>query len=105
MLIAAGAMEGLIYYLVNFIPSSIPGKIYRIKNSIIILFKLVQQPTLIRSKSKDDDKRIKEEQIRCESDLKRVYIYASRAIQTQDQTNLNRYALVKGRRKNFISNI
>jgi len=27
MLIAAGAMEGLIYYLVNFIPSSTPGKI------------------------------------------------------------------------------
>jgi hypothetical protein len=28
MLIAAGAMEGLIYYLVNFTPSSIPaGKI------------------------------------------------------------------------------
>jgi hypothetical protein len=32
MLIAAGAMEGLIYYLVNFIPSSIPGKIYRERN-------------------------------------------------------------------------
>lgn len=27
--------------------------------------------------------------------MKRVYLYASRAIQTQDQTNLNRYALVK----------
>jgi hypothetical protein len=27
MLIAAGAMEGLIYYLVNFVPSSIPGRI------------------------------------------------------------------------------
>jgi hypothetical protein len=27
MLIAAGAMEGLIYYLVNFTPSSVPGKI------------------------------------------------------------------------------
>ncbi|CAF4572133.1 unnamed protein product, partial [Rotaria magnacalcarata] len=79
MLVAAGAMEGLIYYLVNFVPSAIP----------------VAQPTLIRNKSKDDEKRIKEEQIRCESDLKRVYIYASRAIQTQDQTNLNRYALVK----------
>ncbi|CAF0848203.1 unnamed protein product, partial [Adineta ricciae] len=79
MLIAAGAMEGLIYYLYNFVPSSTP----------------VQQPSLTRTKSKDDDKRIKEEQIRCESDLKRVYIYASRAIQTQDQTNLNRYALVK----------
>ncbi|CAF3445904.1 unnamed protein product, partial [Rotaria sp. Silwood2] len=26
---------------------------------------------------------------------KRIYIYATRAIQTQDQTNLNRYALVK----------
>ncbi|CAF1236923.1 unnamed protein product [Rotaria sordida] len=79
MLIAAGAMEGLIYYLVNFVPSSIP----------------VQQSTLNRNKTKEDEKRIKEEQIRCESDLKRVYIYASRAIQTQDQTNLNRYALVK----------
>jgi hypothetical protein len=32
MLIAAGAMEGLIYYLVNFVPSSIPSKIYRIEN-------------------------------------------------------------------------
>jgi hypothetical protein len=60
-------------------------------------FDLVQQPTLVRTKSKEDDKRVKEEQIRCESDLKRVYIYASRAIQTQDQTNLNRYALVKGK--------
>jgi hypothetical protein len=27
MLIAAGAMEGLIYYLVNFVPSPTPGKI------------------------------------------------------------------------------
>ncbi len=26
MLIAAGAIEGLTYYLVNFTPSSIPGK-------------------------------------------------------------------------------
>ncbi len=26
MLIAAGAIEGLTYYLVNFIPSSTPGK-------------------------------------------------------------------------------
>ncbi len=59
------------------------------------LLMLVQQSTIIRSRGRDDDKRVKEEQIRCESDLKRVYIYASRAIQTQDQTNLNRYALVK----------
>jgi len=65
------------------------------------LILIVQQPTLIRSKSKEDDKRQKEEQIRCESDLRRVYIYASRAIQTQDQTNLNRYALVKGKKQKF----
>ncbi len=65
------------------------------------LILIVQQPTLIRSKSKEDDKRLKEEQIRCESDLKRIYIYASRAIQTQDQTNLNRYALVKGKKQKF----
>lgn len=58
----------------------------------------VQQLSLVRTKSKDDDKRVREEQIRCESDLKRIYLYASRAIQTQDQTNLNRYALVKGRK-------
>jgi hypothetical protein len=50
----------------------------------------------VRNKTNDNDKRFREEQIRCESDLKRIYIYASRAIQTQDQTNLNRYALVKG---------
>ena len=55
--------------------------------------------TTVRSKSKEDEKRFNEERIRCESDLKRVYIYAARAIQTQDQTNLNRYALVKGRAK------
>ncbi|CAF1316968.1 unnamed protein product [Adineta steineri] len=79
MLIAAGAMEGLIYYLVNFTPSSTT----------------VQQTPLIRTKSKETDKHIQEQQIISESDLKRVYIYASRAIQTQEQTNLNRYALVK----------
>lgn len=60
-----------------------------------ILIELVSQTNVIRSKTKEDDKRAKEEQIRSESDLKRVYLYASRAIQTQDQTNLNRYALVK----------
>ena len=53
----------------------------------------------MRSKLKEDEKRFNEERIRSESDLKRVYIYAARAIQTQDQTNLNRYALVKGRTK------
>ncbi len=75
-------------------------KFNKTKNLLIFIFIcIVQQTTLIRHKSKEDDKRIKEEQIRCESDLKRVYIYASRAIQTQDQTNLNRYALVKGKRK------
>lgn len=62
---------------------------------LISPIQLAVQPSLIRTKSKEDDKRAKEEQIRCESDLKRVYLYASRAIQTQDQTNLNRYALVK----------
>jgi hypothetical protein len=96
MLIAAGAMEGLIYYLVNFVPSAIPGKndlsTLEVKSCLP-----VQQVNAVRSKSKDDEKRLREEQIRCESDLKRVYIYASRAIQTQDQTNLNRYALVKGK--------
>jgi hypothetical protein len=51
---------------------------------------------VVRSKNKEEDKRLNEERIRCESDLKRVYIYGARAIQTQDQTNLNRYALVKG---------
>ena len=66
------------------------------KLSILRLL-LAQQPPLARTKGKEDDKRVREEQIRCESDLKRVYIYASRAIQTQDQTNLNRYALVKGK--------
>jgi len=45
--------------------------------------------------SKDEEKRVNEERIRCESDLKRIYIYGTRAIQTQDQTNLNRYSLVK----------
>jgi hypothetical protein len=53
---------------------------------------------VVRSKNKEEDKRLNEERIRCESDLKRVYIYAARSIQTQDQTNLNRYALVKGQR-------
>jgi hypothetical protein len=57
---------------------------------------------LIRSKNKEEDKRLNEERIRCESDLKRIYIYATRAIQTQDQTNLNRYALVKGGNKIFF---
>lgn len=50
---------------------------------------------IVRGKSKEEEKRLNEERIRSESDLKRVYIYATRAIQTQDQTNLNRYALVK----------
>ncbi|CAF4023173.1 unnamed protein product [Rotaria sp. Silwood2] len=49
---------------------------------------------LIRSKNKEDDKRLDKECIRFESDLKRIYIYATRLIQTQDQTNSNRYALV-----------
>ncbi|CAF3812228.1 unnamed protein product [Rotaria sordida] len=80
MLIAAGAIEGLVNYLVNFTPSSTP---------------VHSQPPVVRSKTKEDDKRYNEERIRCESDLKRIYIYAARAIQTQDQTNLNRYALVK----------
>ena len=85
MLIAAGAMEGLTYYLVHFLPSgsSVPA------------------PISIRNRTKDEDKRFNEERIRNESDLKRVYIYAARAIQTQDQTNLNRYALVKGRTNDF----
>ncbi|CAM4805641.1 unnamed protein product [Rotaria magnacalcarata] len=80
MLIAAGAIEGLINYLVNFTPSSTP---------------VTAPPPMIRGKTKEEDKRLNEERIRCESDLKRVYIYGARAIQTQDQTNLNRYALVK----------
>lgn len=50
---------------------------------------------IVRGKTKEEEKRLNEERIRSESDLKRVYIYATRAIQTQDQTNLNRYALVK----------
>jgi hypothetical protein len=58
---------------------------------------------IVRTKNKEDDKRLNEERIRCESDLKRIYIYGTRAIQTQDQTNLNRYALVKGKRKLFFS--
>jgi hypothetical protein len=82
MLIAAGAIEGLTHYLVNFIPSSTPSK-------------NIEATTAIRAKTKDEEKRLNEERIRSESDLKRVYIYATRAIQTQDQTNLNRYALVK----------
>ena len=53
-------------------------------------------PPAVRNKSKEEEKRWNEERIRCESDLKRIYIYGTRAIQTQDQTNLNRYALVKG---------
>ena len=68
-------------------------------------------PAPLRSKTKDDEKRYNEERIRTESDLKRIYIYATRSIQTQDQTNLNRYALVKGIEKSqslifsfFLSN-
>jgi hypothetical protein len=57
---------------------------------------------IIRSKNKEEDKRLNEERIRCESDLKRIYIYATRAIQTQDQTNLNRYALVRGTKKKIF---
>ncbi|CAF4772337.1 unnamed protein product, partial [Rotaria sp. Silwood2] len=56
---------------------------------------------LIRSKNKEDDKRLDKECIRFESDLKRIYIYATRLIQTQDQTNSNRYALVKDINKIF----
>ena len=82
MLIAAGAIEGLTHYLVNFIPSSTPSK-------------NTEASTAVRAKTKEEEKRLNEERIRSESDLKRVYIYATRAIQTQDQTNLNRYALVK----------
>lgn len=51
---------------------------------------------LVRGRTKEEEKRLNEERIRSESDLKRIYIYATRSIQTQDQTNLNRYALVKG---------
>ncbi|CAF1392236.1 unnamed protein product [Adineta steineri] len=79
MLIAAGAIEGLVNYLVNFIPSSTPA----------------HSLSTVQSKNKEVDKRLSEERIRCESDLKRIYIYGARAIQTQEQTNLNRYALVK----------
>ncbi|CAF3199536.1 unnamed protein product [Rotaria sp. Silwood2] len=53
MLIAAGAIEGWTYYLINFTPSST-----------------------------SEDKRLNEERIRCESDLKRIYIYPTRSIQT-----------------------
>lgn len=56
-------------------------------------------PSVTRAKTKEEEKRLNEERIRCESDLKRIYIYGTRAIQTQEQTNLNRYALVKGKRK------
>ncbi|CAF1189299.1 unnamed protein product, partial [Adineta ricciae] len=82
MLIAAGAIEGLINYLVKFTPSSTPVH-------------PLPPPPAVRNKSKEEEKRWNEERIRCESDLKRIYIYGTRAIQTQDQTNLNRYALVK----------
>jgi hypothetical protein len=56
---------------------------------------LVHSTAIVRTKTN-------EERIRHESDLKRVYIYASRAIQTQEQTNLNRYALVKGNHVCFL---
>ncbi|UJR22353.1 hypothetical protein I4U23_025415 [Adineta vaga] len=82
MLIAAGAIEGLINYLVNFTPSSVSTH-------------PLPPTSVVRYKSKEEEKRWNEERIRCESDLKRIYIYGTRAIQTQDQTNLNRYALVK----------
>jgi len=73
---------------------------------IYLYFNYIVHPSspLIRSKNKEEDKRLNEERIRCESDLKRIYIYATRAIQTQDQTNLNRYALVKGRNNFFFLN-
>lgn len=97
MLIAAGAMEGLTSYLVHFLPSAIPSKDRRSSNDITDLFVLVVNASLLgRSKTN-------EERIRCESDLKRIYIYAARAIQTQDQTNLSRYALVKGKGKRHHS--
>ncbi len=75
------------------------------RNSVfVIIFYIANPPApIVRSKNKDEDKRLNEERIRCESDLKRIYIYGARAIQTQDQTNLNRYALVKGRREKKIS--
>jgi hypothetical protein len=63
--------------------------------SRIFLFVVHPPSSIIRSKNKEEEKRLNEERIRSESDLKRIYIYATRAIQTQDQTNLNRYALVK----------
>ncbi len=98
MLIAAGAIEGLTYYLVNFLPSSTPGRNsinHKRKYIHLILVHPLPPPSVLRSKNKEEEKRLNEERIRSESDLKRVYIYATRAIQTQDQTNLNRYALVK----------
>jgi hypothetical protein len=75
------------------------------RNSVfVIIFYIANPPApIVRSKNKEEDKRLNEERIRCESDLKRIYIYGARAIQTQDQTNLNRYALVKGRREKKIS--
>ncbi|CAF3017504.1 unnamed protein product [Rotaria sp. Silwood2] len=86
MLIAAGAIEGWTYYLINFTPSSTS---------------LHPPSPLIRSKNKEEDKRFNKESIRFKSDLKRIYIYATRSIQTQDQTNSNRYALVKDINKIF----
>ncbi|CAF4531154.1 unnamed protein product, partial [Rotaria sp. Silwood2] len=80
MLLAAGAIEDWTYYLINFTPLSTS---------------LHPLSPLIRSKNEEEDKSLNKECIRFESDLKRIYINATRSIQTQDQTNSNRYALVK----------
>jgi hypothetical protein len=82
-------------------------KLTKTQKSNIFHLLIVHPPLpapIVRTKNKEDDKRLNEERIRCESDLKRIYIYGTRAIQTQDQTNLNRYALVKGKRKLFFFN-
>ncbi len=82
-----------------------PVKLTKTQKSNIFHLPIVHPPPptpIVRTKNKEEDKRLNEERIRCESDLKRIYIYGTRAIQTQDQTNLNRYALVKGRRKPFF---
>ena len=80
MLIAAGAIDGLTHYLVHFTPSAVS----------------VNPPVVVaKGKTKEEEKRLNEERIRSESDLKRIYLYAARSIQTQDQTNLHRYALVR----------
>ncbi|CAF4621825.1 unnamed protein product, partial [Rotaria sp. Silwood2] len=68
MLIAAGAIEGWTYYLINFTPSSTS---------------LHPPSPLILNKNKEEDKRFNKESIRFKSDLKRIYIYATRSIQTQ----------------------